>query len=68
MLSIEASYARSLDLDEVIKAFARQKTRSKPFCYYYNVTLLIIFLWLLLYNIFHVCYCATIQWFLNFAM
>jgi len=31
MLSIDASCARSLDLDDVIKAFACQKTRSKPF-------------------------------------
>ena len=38
MLSIEASSVRSLDLDDVIKAFACQKTRSKLFCYYYDVT------------------------------
>jgi len=33
MLSIEALCVRSLDLDDVIKAFACQKTRSKPFGY-----------------------------------
>jgi len=33
MLSIEASWVRSLDLVDVIKAFACQKTRSKPFRY-----------------------------------
>jgi len=38
MLSIEASCVRSLDLDDVIKAFTCQKTRSKVFCYYYDVT------------------------------
>jgi len=38
MLSIEASCVRSLDLEDVIKAFVCQKTRSKPFCYYSNVT------------------------------
>jgi len=27
---------------------------------YYNVTLFQIFSWLLLCNIFHVCYCATV--------
>jgi len=31
MLLIEASCVRSLQLDDVIKAFACQKTRSKPF-------------------------------------
>jgi len=31
MLSIEASYVRCLDLDDVIKAFPCKKTRSKPF-------------------------------------
>jgi len=31
MLSVEASCVRSLDLVDVIKAFACQKTRSKPF-------------------------------------
>jgi len=31
MLSIEASCVRSLDLVDVIKAFACQMTRSKPF-------------------------------------
>jgi len=31
MLSIEASCVCSLDLDDVIKAFACQTTRSKPF-------------------------------------
>jgi len=31
MLSSEASCVRSLDLDDVIKAFACQKTRSNPF-------------------------------------
>jgi len=50
MLSIEASCMCSLDLDDVIKAFACQKTRSKPFWYYYNVTLFMIFSWLLLCN------------------
>jgi len=39
MLSIEASCVRSVDLDDVIKAFACQKTRSKLFCYYYDVTI-----------------------------
>ena len=67
MLSIEASCVRSVDLDDVTKAFACQKTRSKPFWNYYNVTLLIIFSWLLLCAFFHVCYCATIQWFLLFC-
>jgi len=38
MLSIGASCARSLNLVDVIKAFACQKTRSKLFCYYYDVT------------------------------
>jgi len=38
MLSIEASCVRSLDLDDVIKAFACQKTCSKLFCYCYDVT------------------------------
>jgi len=31
MLSIEALGARSLVLDDVMKAFACEKTRSKPF-------------------------------------
>jgi len=31
MLSIEASFMCSLDLDDVMKALACQKTRSKPF-------------------------------------
>ena len=35
MLSIEASCVRSLDLDDVIKAFSCQKTRSKPFWFYF---------------------------------
>jgi len=60
MLLIEVSCVRSLDFDDVIKTFACQKTRSMPFGYYNNVTFF-IFLWLLLCNIFHVCYCATIQ-------
>jgi len=64
MLSSEASCVRSLDLDDVIKAFACQKTRSNPFWYYYNVTLFMIFSSWLLCNIFHVCNCATTQWFL----
>jgi len=67
MLSIEASCVCSLDLDDVIKAFACQKTRSKPFWYLYNVTLFMIFSSWLLCNIFHVCYCATTQWFLLFC-
>jgi len=40
-LLIEASCVRSLDLHDVIKAFACQKARSRSFCYYYNMT----FLW-----------------------
>jgi len=35
VLSIEASCVRSLDLDDVIKAFACQKARSQPFWYYF---------------------------------
>jgi len=66
MLSMEASCVRSLELDDVIKAFWCQTTRSKPFWYYNNVTLFMIFSWLLPCNIFHVCYCAPIQWFLLF--
>ena len=31
MLSIEASNVHCLDLDDVIKTFSCQKTRSKPF-------------------------------------
>jgi len=37
MLSNEASCVHSLDLDDVIRAFACQKTRSKPFWYHYKV-------------------------------
>ena len=69
MLSIETSCVRSLDLEDVIKVFACQKTHSKPFWYCCNVTLFMIFSWLLSCNIFHVCYCAiySIQWFLLFC-
>ena len=38
MLSIEASCVRSLDLDDVIKPLARQKTSSKLFWHYCIVT------------------------------
>jgi len=48
-------------LDDVIKAFACQKTRSKPFQHCYNVTLFMILSRLLLCNIFHVCYCDNIK-------
>ena len=37
MLSIEASCMRTLDSDDVIRAYARQKTRSKPFWYYCTI-------------------------------
>jgi len=67
MLLIEAPCARFLDLDDVTKAFACQKTRPKPFSYYSNVTLFMIFSWLLSRNIFHVCYCDTLQWLLLFC-
>jgi len=67
MLSVEVSCVRCLDLDDVIKAFAYQKTRSKPFWYNQYVTLFMIFSWFLSCNILHVCYCATIQWFLLFC-
>jgi len=36
MLSIEA-YVCALDLDDVIKAFACQKTLAKPYLYYYTI-------------------------------
>jgi len=66
--SVVPNGSRELRLrNPVIKSFACQKTRSKLFWYYYKVTLFMIFSWLLLRNIFHVCYCFTIQWFLLFC-
>jgi len=65
--SVVPNGCRGLRLWNPQKAFARQKTRPKLFWYYYKVTLFMIFSWLLLRNIFHVCYCATIQWLLLFC-
>ena len=59
MLSIETSCVRSLVLNDVIRAFVFQKTRSKPCWYYYDVTSFMIFSWLLLCNIFM---CATVPY------
>jgi len=66
--SVVPNGGRGLRLrNPVIKAFSCQKTRSKLFWYYSKVTLFMIFSWLLLRNIFNVCHCATIQWFLLFC-
>jgi len=66
--SVVPNGGRGLRLwNPVIKTFACQNTRSKLFWYYDKVTLFIILSWLLLRDIFHVCYCATIQWFLLFC-
>jgi len=51
---------------DVIKAFAWQKTHSKPFWYYYIVTMLMKFFVVIVMQYFHVCYWATVQWFLLF--
>ena len=59
MLLIEASCVCFLDLDGAIKAFACQKTHSKPFRYYNNMTLFTIVSWLMLCNIFRRCYTTT---------
>jgi len=67
-MSIEASCVCSLDLDDVIKVFSGQKTRSKSFWYYNNVIMFMIFSWLWYCNIFHAWCCAAIQYFFCFAV
>jgi len=64
MLSIETSRLRYLELDDVIKFLHANMPKDLLRAFLillYNVTLFIIFSWLYLRNIFHVCYCATIQ-------
>jgi len=61
---VSRSIMCSLALDIFVKAFAK---RPVPNHFDTTVTLFIIFSWLLLCNIFHVCYCATLKWFLLFC-
>jgi len=62
MLLIEASCVRCLDLNDLIKAFPCQKTRSKPFSYYYNAMLFMI----LMVIVMQIFICTTVPLYSDF--